>query len=89
MSSPSMRIAPDCGSKARWRSPSVVDLPEPVEPTSAMVSPGFTAKDTSAIAVRFPSYENDTFENSTAPAKRSMFCEVGRSCTVGEVSRTS
>ena len=44
MSSPSMRITPDCGSKARCRRPSVVDLPEPVAPTSATVSPGWTVE---------------------------------------------
>ena len=55
MSSPSMRIAPDCGSKARCRSPSVVDLPEPVAPTSATVSPGRTANETSCTAGRLPS----------------------------------
>ncbi len=37
---PSILIVPDCGSNARCSSASAVDLPAPVEPTSAMVSPG-------------------------------------------------
>ena len=47
MSTPSTRMRPDCGSNARWSRPSVVDLPDPVAPTNATVSPGCTSKDRS------------------------------------------
>ena len=50
MSMPSIFTAPDCGSKARWSSASAVDLPAPVAPTSAMVSPGKAVKVRSATA---------------------------------------
>jgi hypothetical protein len=52
---PSILIEPDCGSKARCSSASAVDLPAPVEPTSAMVSPGSAVNDRSAMAGRLPS----------------------------------
>ena len=51
ISTPSMRIAPACGSMARCSRLSVVDLPEPVAPTSATVSPGVTTKFTSLTAL--------------------------------------
>ena len=44
MSTPSIFTAPSSGSKTRCRRPSVVDFPEPVEPTSAIVSPGLAVK---------------------------------------------
>ena len=46
---------PDCGSKTRCKSASAVDLPAPVAPTSAMVSPGRAVKLRSATAERLPS----------------------------------
>ena len=52
MSMPSMRMAPLSGSKARCSRPSVVDLPEPVVPTSATVSPARAVKETSSTALR-------------------------------------
>ena len=52
---PSILTAPDCGSKARCSKASAVDLPAPVAPTSAMVSPGSAVKlevgDRGALAV--------------------------------------
>jgi hypothetical protein len=40
MSAPSISDRPPCGSNVRCRSASAVDLPAPVGPTSAIVSPG-------------------------------------------------
>jgi hypothetical protein len=52
---PSTAIAPVCGSNTRSSSASAVDLPAPVAPTSAMVSPGSAVKVRSATAARLPS----------------------------------
>src|SRR5215470_4150083 len=54
-SMPSILMAPDWGSKARWSSASAVDLPAPVGPTRATVSPGSTVNLRSATADRLPS----------------------------------
>ena len=54
-SMPSIVMRPRAGSKTRCSRPSVVVLPEPVAPTSAMVSPGAAAKLRSATASRRPS----------------------------------
>ena len=55
MSTPSTATRPSLGSKTRCSNPSVVDFPEPVEPTSAMVSPGLATKLTLRTAMRLPS----------------------------------
>ena len=55
MSMPSILIEPDCGSNTRCSSASAVDLPAPVGPTSAMISPGSAVNFRSATAARLPS----------------------------------
>ena len=54
-SAPSIRMRPRAGSNTRCSSPRVVDLPEPVSPTSATVSPASTVKAMSDTASRRPS----------------------------------
>ena len=55
ISMPSILIEPDCGSNTRCRSASAVDLPAPVGPTSAMISPGSAVNFRSVTAARLPS----------------------------------
>ena len=55
MSMPSILTEPDCGSNTRCSSASAVDLPAPVGPTSAMISPGSAVNFRSATAARLPS----------------------------------
>ena len=50
MSMPSILTEPDCGSNTRCSSASAVDLPAPVGPTSATISPGSAVKLRSATA---------------------------------------
>ena len=84
---PSIITVPLCGSKARWRSASAVDLPAPVEPTSATISPGSAVNVRSATAGRLPSYDKVTSLNSTRPRSRRVD-RVGPVANDDSVSRT-
>ena len=89
MSMPSILTVPDCGSKTRCSSASAVDLPAPVAPTSATVSPGSAVKlmsrDRRPLAV-----VGEATRPRTRPALQPAGIDAsGRSRTPGSVSRTS
>ena len=90
MSVPPMSTAPSVTSIRRGSSATKVVLPEPVDPTTAVVVPGAVRKlmsrntDSSA-----PGYLKHAERNSTMPAEvRSGFGSVGGTTDVS-VSRTS
>jgi hypothetical protein len=60
----------------------IVVLPEPVWPTSAMVSPGSAVNETSFKTQSSPLYANHTSRNSTRPRARAVFFGLSGVSTV-------
>ena len=89
MSMPSISTRPRSGSKTRCSRLSVVDFPDPVAPTSAIV---FARRHVEAnVADRRPLavIEKDTLSNVTRPSSRPASLAPGWSRTPGSVSSTS
>ena len=77
-STPPTRTRPSVGSNSRGTRLTRVDLPEPVDPMTAVVSPGRTVNEMSqSTGASAPGYVNRTLSNSRTPASPSGRGSVG------------
>ncbi len=82
MSRPSIRTRPESGSSRRTMRSAMVDLPLPLAPTSATVSPGLTEK-LASTSTGSRSNEKLTRSKRTSPPARARGPAVGDSTTSG------